>query len=313
MTWADYVNAVLEHLSVDADRRGLESFRTRNIKNAVIDLQRFIRQYQDGHTTTYVEGDLEEQGEAHLGALPAFAIPSAFYVFSTDSDYSPLQRRNRLSFMDWRDRQRLIDGTMFCRAYYYAISPQARRFLIYPQISTAENTALMAVWSGLKQNFLDEDVVPFPEESAEAVAAYVKWKIILEVDKNPGLAQQFFGLYSMKRLALYREANEALDAEKLDEENVGDFPVPDSLDQFGSQSIPFLRTVTQLEGTGTSALAAIPTIGFAVPFAVEIQIDDIVQTWILELGTDDSDPDNGVVRPNDHANPGNAKMWYKRT
>lgn len=313
MTWANFVAAVLEGLSVDADRRGLELFRTRNIKNAVIDLQRYIPQYQNGHTTTYVEGDMDVQGNAQIGAFPAFVTPTAIYVYSTDTADNPLQRRNRLNFVDWNDRQRLIDGSVPCRAYVYAISPMAKRFMIYPQITVADKTALMLVWRGLKQDFLDGDTVPFPEEACEAVAAYVKWKIILEVDKNPALAASFYGLYAMKRLALHREANEALDAEKRDEENTDEQPSPAALDQFGSQHVPFLRAITALEGAGTNALAAIPTTGFDLPMAVDIQLDDLVQTWVLELGTDASDPANGVLRPNDFDAGTNPRVWYKRT
>ena len=43
MTWAEYVDYVKEHLTVDANRRGLEDFTPRMIRNSVADLQRFIR------------------------------------------------------------------------------------------------------------------------------------------------------------------------------------------------------------------------------------------------------------------------------
>ena len=80
MIWADYKTIVYDQLSVEAGRRGLESFRDRALRNSVLDLQRFIRQYRLGHTTTFVTADLTVMTQAMLGTLPNGAIPEAFYI-----------------------------------------------------------------------------------------------------------------------------------------------------------------------------------------------------------------------------------------
>lgn len=209
-----------EHLSVDAARRGLEDFRERMMRNAVVDLQRYIRAYQTGHTTTYAVADMDEIEHAMLGNLPAGAIPSAFYIYSTevdsDGDAHPDCQRNRLDFWSWENRQELICCPCEPRLYAYAISPQGKEFIIHPVLNT--DTRLLLVWQGLKIDFAGADVVPFPEESTEAVAAYVKARILLEIDKNPTLASAQMGIWKEKRGMLYLDERAKLSAEKTDEE-----------------------------------------------------------------------------------------------
>lgn len=209
-----------EHLSVDANRRGLEDFRERMMRNAVVDLQRYIRAYQTGHTTTYAAADMDEIEHAMLGNLPAGAIPSAFYIYSTEvdseGDAHPDCRRNRLDYWQWENRQHLICNACDHRLYAYAISPQGKEFMIHPILNS--DTRLLLVWQGLKINFVGADVVPFPEEAAEAVAAYVKWRILLEIDKNPALANVQYGIWKMLRSSLYLDERDKLSAEKSDEE-----------------------------------------------------------------------------------------------
>lgn len=220
MTWAAYVAVVLEHLSVDAERRGLEDFRSRMIRNSVVDLQRFIRPYRVGHTTTYLEADLVTKENGMIGNLPTGAIPEAFYIYSiadgSDGDPHPDCNRNRLDYWPWENRSHLFCTNCDSRLYAYTLAPYGKMFAIHPLLN--DETKLLLVWEGIKIDFEDADDVPWPEEAAEASAAYVKWRILLEIDKNPALAQQQFGIWSMKRLSLYRDEQEKQDAGKPDEE-----------------------------------------------------------------------------------------------
>lgn len=205
---------------MDADRRGLEDFRARAMKNAAVNLQRFITAYQVGHTTTYLEADLDTQEYAMIGNLPTGAIPHAFYIYSTavdsEGDAHPDCNRNRLDYWDWNNRQFLICNNCEKRLYAYSIAPQGRMFIIRPLLN--DDTKLLLVWQGIKSEFDDADVVPWPEAAAEAVTAFVKWRILLEIDKNPALAQTQFAIWSTARLALFRDEQEKLDAEKKDQE-----------------------------------------------------------------------------------------------
>lgn len=209
-----------EHLSVDANRRGLEDFRERTMRNAVVDLQRHIPAYQVGHTTTYAAADMDEIEHAMLGNFPATCIPSAFWIYSnevdSEGDAHPDCKRNRLDFWDWDNRQHLICNPCDHRLYAYAISPQGKEFMIHPVLN--DDTRLLLVWQGLKINFVGADVVPWPEEAAEAVAAYVKWRILLEIDKNPALAQAQYAIFKNARGDLYLDERTKLNANKPDEE-----------------------------------------------------------------------------------------------
>jgi hypothetical protein len=219
-TWTQFMATVDEHLSVDANRRGLEDFRERTMRNAVVDLQRHIPSYQIGHTTTYTATDLDEIEHAMLGNFPEGCIPSAFYIYSTKVDSEnvahPDCNRNRLDFWPWEARQHLICNEHDRRLYAYAVSPQRKEFVIHPILN--DETELLLVWQGLKINFVGADVVPWPEEAAEAVAAYVKWRILLEIDKNPQLAQAQYLIFKNARGDLYLDERNKQSAEKPDEE-----------------------------------------------------------------------------------------------
>jgi hypothetical protein len=238
MTRAEFQTIVDEHLGVDASRRGTENLRARAARDALMDLQRFIRAYRQGHQTTFVEADLTTKTKAHLGTLPTGAKPKAFYIISTaDADEDdvtddPNCMRHRLGRVAWEDRRPMICGKVAACSYLYAISPFSKQFLVHPLIN--DETELLLVWDGMKVAFEDDDEVPFPEQAAEAVAAYVKWKLLLEVDKRLDLAGAQYALYQARRLSLYREEQEAQEADGKDEEYAvapsgGDFD-PDDFD-----------------------------------------------------------------------------------
>lgn len=220
MIYSDYVVLVQDHLTVDADRRGLEKFQNRMIRNSVIDLQRYIRAYRTGHTTTYDVIALTVIEQGMFGNLPANAIPEAFYIqdtaTGTDGLPHPNCKRNRLDFWPWINRKHMLCTKSENRLYAYSIDPYGKTFVIHPAVNS--DTQLLLVWEGLKMDFADGDTVPWPDTAAEASAAYVKWRILLEIDKNPVLAREQFAIFTSKRLSLFRDEQEKQDAEKPDAE-----------------------------------------------------------------------------------------------
>jgi hypothetical protein len=314
-TWLQFVAIVKEHLTVDANRRGIETYVLRNIKNAVVDLQRFIIPYRDGHTSLYTEFELDEHGAAQLGELPAGAKPKAIYFQTTLGGADNECKRNRMDWFDWINRQKLICGDYRCNpgAYFYAIGPMGKKFMTYPKVSADQMTSILVVWEGLKIEFDDADIVPWPDDAAEAVAFYVKAQINLNVNGNPQLAQINQALYVSKRLALWRDANEALVANEPDEEYTVDVPVPPVLPQFSPEDVKFLRTIATIEGAGVTAMVNIPTTTFTLPFAIMIQTSDYfplqAKVWVLKTGSDAHSPGDGIVRPADF-NAGSPRTWY---
>ena len=77
---------------------------------------------------------------------------------------------------------------------------------------------------------------------------------------------------------------------------------------FVPQSIPFLSSVTQLAGTDFTALANVPTVGFVLPYVVEIIIGNDMQQWKLQYGTAATGP--GLLRPNDYSAT-NQCVWVQ--
>lgn len=237
MLWSAFVDAVESHLAVEANRRGLESFRSRYMRNAVLDLQRYIRGYRSANKTTYQVANATTESQAQLFTLPSGAKPKSLWLYSTDADYEPLCARYRLAFYPWNARQDLICGRLnfstwlgcccntvgcppaslsddeqqayFSKAYVYTMSPMGRNFLIYPQITAS--TSLLLIWDGYLYNPADGDTVNFPEEASEAVAAYVQAKIARNVDKNIPLSVEFEKDWMRLRLSLFRDFRETQD------------------------------------------------------------------------------------------------------
>ncbi|HUD74518.1 MAG TPA: hypothetical protein VMQ76_05550 [Terracidiphilus sp.] len=237
MLWSDFMVLVGEDLGVNYHRKGTANLLDRSCRNAVIDLQRYIRAYRQGHTTTYQVADLTAETYAHLGELPEHAKVKAFYTISTRVVAGVTDdancRRNRLDPLPWRDRKAMVCGSVPRRSYLYSISPFGRQFLVYPLIN--DETELMLVWDGLKMDFDDADIVPWPPEAAEAVAAYANWKVTRMVDKDLVRAKDEYALYVARRLALYRQEREEQHADGKDEEypsstgaDGGDFTVDPS-------------------------------------------------------------------------------------
>lgn len=341
MLWSDYVTQVDAHLVTDATRRGLETFRDRFLRNAVIDLQRFIPGYRVGNTTTYQVADVVAVGSAHLVAFPAGARPTAVYIIDTDPAADSATQRYRLDFYPWLKRQALIDGDLqFCdwwagcwggwgpscqsgpppvtppgaswgwacrKGYVYSIGPHGKNFLIYPQLTAT--TELLLVWDGLKTSFADGDSVPFPDESCEAVAAYIKAKVCNYVDKNVALGQIANQDWKEGRLKLYRDWQETQSMEEKDEEyDATALAPPTNFASFGGQNIPLLRAVTGLTGSATS-LDAIPTAAGAVdvPTTVQLYFGGDTQFWTLVAYTGQAGA--GTQQPADFDAVTNPVIW----
>ncbi len=203
--------------------------------------------------------------------------------------------RQRLEFHAWDQRQSMICGR--CHGQYlYAISPYGKQFLIHPALN--ESTILLVVWDGYKYDFQDTDIINFPEEASEAVAAYVLWKIAQNVDKDRSLSADRKSDYERLRLALYREAREPNEVDNMDE------PAP---------AIPGGGGIVNTAITSWTDLAAIPTplvpVGTTILW-VEAALN-LLRATQVRLGSDATDTASGIQRADDWATTG--KVWYSTT
>ncbi len=342
MLWSDFLIAVNNLLGPEANRRGLESFRDQHIRNAVVDLQRYIPSMRVGNSSTFNVANLTVESNAMVGALPVGAKVKAFYIYSNATADDPNCKRYRLDYYPWEKRQDMICGLLdfktwwgccngagcppppapdptnpnpwsCCetRAYVYSISPHLGSFVIYPPLQTY--TTLLMVWDGFKVKFNPTDVVPYPEEASEAVAAYLLGKIHRIIDKNPQLAEEDKIDYVAARRALIREYRDNQVTDGKDEEYLSNLVTPpgQSFITAGAQAVPLLQNITQLLGTTANSLQAVATTGLTTPLTVMVIIGGINTLWTLKVGTDATDAPNGIVQPNDWATSG--LVWYEST
>lgn len=341
MIWSEFVAAVNEHLVTDATRRGIETFNSRQIRNAVIDIQRFVPYFRTGNTTTYQLGDLTAVGCAHLVGMPDGCQPKACYTVGKLAGQDGNIVRHRMDFYPWKEREALIRGELNFgswwgalwggnvppvtppqvgwntgmewlrrKGYCYSVGPHGRNFLIYPQINAA--TELLLVWDGIKTSFQGTDEVPFNDQCAEATAAFVKTRIGAYVNNDPTLAQMAMQDWVTLRRKLYTDWRQTQQMESHDEEYEANQVIPTpGFGGFGPAYIPLLQGVNVLLGAGSNALQAIPTIALQVPQTVMIIIGGINTLWTLNAGTDATDVPNGIVDPGDFNAISNAKVWYQ--
>lgn len=268
MLWSDFIAEVNAQLSVEANRRGLESFRDRFIRNAVLDLQRYIPAFRQGLTTTYLMADVTALDKCSLVQLPTGAKPKELWQYSTDPADDLYCKRYRLDFYPWASRQDLVCGKLdfmnwwaggcwpagtcppapapactqnWCesKGYVYTIAPHGTNFLVYPAIN--DKTALLLLWDGYKTAFLNGDTIPFYDGTSEAVAAYLMSKLSLYVDKNPGLAREHDAFWKAKRLALYRDWQETQDAEGKGDEYGASVVAPPQNGTFQTGSVALVQ------------------------------------------------------------------------
>lgn len=233
MIWSDFVLAVGEHLVTDATRRGIEVFRVRQIRNAVIDLQRFVPGFREGNQTTYQVANATAVGCAHLLDMPAGARPKSLYMVDTAANVNQDRCRHRLDFYPWLRKHELVDGRLnyggwlgglwagtvppvppqvgwgvsggwlTSKGYCYTVGPHARNFLVYPQMTATSQLELF--WDGIKTAYNDGDTVPFNDQCAEAAAYWVKAKIGAYVNNDSTLMQMAWADYVRARRLLYTD------------------------------------------------------------------------------------------------------------
>ena len=217
MTWAEFKTKVREFLPTDAGALNVDtpsivggvSYLENLIRQAVIDLQRYIETFRIGHETIFTQDDLTEEGQASLGQLPDNAI-------LRQMDYVKLGQpcvRQPLSQYPWENRFDLICGnirTVSCQ-YAIAIDPQLRSFVVYPKVES--NRQLSLIWDAKlekgKSEFVDDEGVPFSEASAFAVSLFVSAHLRLKMDQDATGFKNFMDQYVDARTNLYLAALES--------------------------------------------------------------------------------------------------------
>lgn len=189
MTWGDFQTQVKELLTVDAQRTGsgAPDFVNRQIRAAVIDIQRNIRAYRVGHETLYEPNDLKAWGEASLGTLPWKAKVREVRMMRQQLGVCECEWREADSY-DWEKRYNLITGQACLNAGWplCAINPDGTTFIVAPQLHPASTAAdateeeatsykLSVVWDGVRDLwFSNQEQTPFDEPMVYVAGDFVK-------------------------------------------------------------------------------------------------------------------------------------------
>lgn len=196
-TWLDFKTHVGELLLVDANRLNTSTFRDRQIRAAVKDLQHYIPTYRIGHETIYQVDDLAEEGFSSVGSLPAGASPRKGRYVKVGNPVNS----QPLTDYSWDNVEDLTAGHPRGCLYAISIDPWNATFHVFPKVT--EDRYLSIHWDGLKSDFQDSEEVPFDELAAEAAALWVKKFFAREVDKDLVMAASYDFDYQSARTKAY--------------------------------------------------------------------------------------------------------------
>lgn len=226
-TWGTFSAEVLSRCPIDASRLGTQDFLPRLIRDAVLDLQRYIPAFTTRHETIYYAADFTQDGSASVGAMPPSSKINDAWMYNTAEQERfevvswPWERRFELANREVPDllNSSYVVNTAASLAaseivnrllnFYgprkhcglFAIDPQAQTFYLYP--SMPSSWVFSMFWTGTKLNFRTEESVPFCERAAIAVSYYVRAHMRRDYERNQADYEAYMKDYIAARTNLY--------------------------------------------------------------------------------------------------------------
>lgn len=205
MKWSDFTAAVLVDLPVDNDRinvaTGTPNYLEHQILYSVIEIQKLIPFYQNGHETIYGPNDLVRDGLASVGSLPV-----GQQCRPLDAYYKKVGKQcmsQPFVQYPWSSRYDLVCGAprvTNCQ-FLMAIDPWGQQFTVFPSVGDLHQISLF--WNGVKTSFVAADETPFDMDVVEIVGLFVKGKIARLVDHDLQENASYMMDYFRKRSLLY--------------------------------------------------------------------------------------------------------------
>lgn len=205
---------------------GSSVYYRRIIRQAVLDLRFFIKEYTRNNETVYFNSDFAEDGMAHVGALPPNSHMTDAWYYDAHK-----QRRCPVKQIPWQDRFEMASNRLWDnlemesfngdlvnatsasldaartiqllhrenrpRVGLMAISPGHERFYLYPKVQ--HNFVFSIFWDGQKLCDRDQELVPFDEEAVKAVSDYVKADFAGYFERDNTRKADFMKDYAIKR------------------------------------------------------------------------------------------------------------------
>lgn len=204
MTWAEFQTYVLDFLPIESQRIGIENFRDQQLRAGVIDLQSLIPALRVGHTTSIAADGFDMDGLlAGMCDAPDGVVRRVWLVNDIeDEDHPGSSNRKAYTSGSWSEHKDLVLGIDLTIGRWL-LSPDQKTILLSPVPDADHHVEIE--WEGIKRTFLSTDVVPFTEEVAEAVAEFVKAKIMQHVERDVQMAMTHFQEYSRLRRRIYAD------------------------------------------------------------------------------------------------------------
>lgn len=185
-TVIEHVKEDLESLqaTVDAaidqginDIEGLRSHFVRLIEDCLIEMQRTIDFYREGHESIYDPTHFALDGEAMRANLPPGFDKIDEIWFRpdhTDPDKEDDECKWYLAHqLPWVERMNMVQGNCKAEDLSVAFDYEAKVFYIYPMLD--EFDLISVYWRGVKRSFPDAEETPFTEDDVPAISYYVEW------------------------------------------------------------------------------------------------------------------------------------------
>lgn len=234
MTWEEFNELVdslcpLESKRIFGEMDGTSSvYYRKQIRQAVLDLQKFIPEYQKNHETIYFEQDVTKDGMASVGALPPMSQFESAWYYSVDRQFRypvkqvPWEARFDMTTKEFQDTLNSQYITLTAasatalamtttinalksagrqHAGIMAISPKHDQFYCFPHIQN--EWILSLFWDGVKVDWRDEEMVPYGEDTAQAVAYWVQAQFALYIERDSARAASMLQLYAGMRTNIF--------------------------------------------------------------------------------------------------------------
>lgn len=183
------------------------------ILNGAIELQTHIVPLRAGNFSRYTAAEVLTEGYASRGKMPEGARPVAAWIEYPAADDEPDSEDGQpegcakvpCMQVPWH-REQELKCTPSCEPRL-CFQRTSRCFVVSPALVAGE-VELLLQWEGVKQSYLDADDTTFDRQCAQALAAYVQWKLAV-IDDDARAAAAGASEFVRMRRSVWIETREA--------------------------------------------------------------------------------------------------------
>jgi hypothetical protein len=215
MQYSEFLAAVDQHLTVDANRQASSFLKQRLIQDAIWDLQFYIPAFRNPGATLVTAGQMSSVYRAMSYALPLGRRVLGTNLVVADSDGFPikypmcpvcLDLRHKLTLGELTTITPLDDGSERIEGLYWTFDPREGRVYLSPSLASHESVEF--VWDSFRQTFLPEDILIWFPDAIWAVANWTKAHMLREIHEDEAGYRSYLASYFDQRSNLYLHAKD---------------------------------------------------------------------------------------------------------